>query len=337
MSDLAPADVARLLPKHMTAEMTTGGAFVETFYRKYGGRIFAAEVSSQMITMGGETLVLLYIRDITQRKQAAEALRDSEERYRSLVETSPDAIALTDLRGRILICNQKAADICEYDSPEQMIGMSVFLMLAPEDRPRALENARKLYRGGDYRDIDYTAVTRNGRRFPCELSATHHFQQAGAARGLHRHPARHQRAQAAGARAGGGGGGGFGPAHCHHPGRDRAQYPQPAAGHAQFGGGGYICGGPGHQRGGVHARGQPLAVVDRHAPGAGRGPDQPPDQHRAAVRQQRPGPQPADGAPGADGRAERGGRRPAYLAGAHHRRPVGGAQRRPSARASCGC
>jgi len=179
MADLAPAGMAQLLPELMTAEITTGGAFVETFYRKSQGRTFAAEVSSQMITMGGETLVLLYIRDITQRKQAEDALRDSEERYRSLVETSPDAIALADLHGRILLCNQKAADLCEYDSPEQMIGMSVFDLIAPEDRQRAFENARKLYRGGDYRDVDYTAVTRRGRRFPCELSATTIYNKQG--------------------------------------------------------------------------------------------------------------------------------------------------------------
>ena len=179
MADLAPENVAALLPEQMTAELTTGGAFVETFYRNSQGRVFAAEVSSQMIDMGGETLVLLYIRDITERKQAEEALRDSEERYRSLVETSPDAIALSDLRGRIQICNQKAANLCEYDSPEQMIGMSVFDLIAPEDRPRAYENARKLFRSGGYRDVDYTAVTRNGRRFPCELSATTIYDKQG--------------------------------------------------------------------------------------------------------------------------------------------------------------
>jgi PAS domain S-box-containing protein len=179
MADLAPVEVAGLLPERMTAEMTTSGVFVDTFYRKSEGRTFAAEVSSQMIVMGGETLVLLYIRDISQRKQAAEALRDSEERYRSLVETSPDAIALTDLRGRIVICNQKAADICEYASAEQMLGMSVFELLAPEDRKRAFDNTRKLYRGGEYRDVDYTAITLSGRRFPCELSATTIYDKQG--------------------------------------------------------------------------------------------------------------------------------------------------------------
>jgi len=183
IADLAPEGAAGLLPERITPELTTGGVFVETIYRKNGGSEFAAEVSSQMISMGGESLVLLYIRDISQRKQAEEALRDSEERYRSLVETSPDAIALTDLRGRIQICNQRAAELCEFSSPEQMVGMNVFRLLAPEDRRRAYENAIKLYRGGAHRDIDYTAVTRNGRRFPCELTATIICDENGKPRG----------------------------------------------------------------------------------------------------------------------------------------------------------
>ncbi len=179
MANLVPENVAGLLPERMTPELTTNGTFVETFYRTSQGRTFAAEVSSQMITMAGETLVLLYIRDITARKQAADALRDSEERYRSLVETSPDAIALTDLRGRILICNQKAAELCEYDAPEHMVGLSVFDLIAPEDRQRARENTRKLYRDRESRDNDYTAITRKGRRFPCELSATTIYDKQG--------------------------------------------------------------------------------------------------------------------------------------------------------------
>ncbi len=179
MADLVPENVARLLPAETTSELTTGGGFVETIYRRREGRLFPAEVSSQVIKVGDQSYVLSFIRDITLRKQAEEDLRNSEERYRSLVETSPDAIALTDLRGYILVCNQKAAELFEFASPQQMVGTSVFDLIATEDRRRAIENARSLFKTGSYRDLEYTGLTRSGRRFPCENSGSTIYDQAG--------------------------------------------------------------------------------------------------------------------------------------------------------------
>ncbi len=184
MADLVPENVASLLPAEVTSEMTTGGGFVETVYRRRDGKLFPAEVSSQIVSVGGQAFVLSFIRDITLRKQAEDAVRDSEERYRSLVETSPDAIALTDLRGHIQVCNQKAADLFDYASAREMVGVSVFDLIAPEDRPRAFENSRGLFKTGSNRDIDYTGITRTGRRFPCEISSSTIYDKSGRARGF---------------------------------------------------------------------------------------------------------------------------------------------------------
>ena len=63
-------------------------------------------------------LLLLAVEDITERKQAEEALRESEERFRTLYESSLDGIAAADLDGYIMECNQAYAEMLGYTREE---------------------------------------------------------------------------------------------------------------------------------------------------------------------------------------------------------------------------
>ena len=68
-----------------------------------------------MLDANGKLVKMIGIyQDITERKRAEEALRESEEQFRMLVEMSPDGIFLEDLHGRILECNQAGAEIYGY-------------------------------------------------------------------------------------------------------------------------------------------------------------------------------------------------------------------------------
>jgi len=104
-------------------------------------------------------------RELSMAQQAAEL-------YRSVVETSPDAIMVTDLNGRVLMCNQQAAAHHGAEGPEAMLGLSGFDFVAPEDRERAVENARRTLETGGVRNVEYTLVRRDGSRIPAELSAS---------------------------------------------------------------------------------------------------------------------------------------------------------------------
>lgn len=111
-------------------------------------------------------------RDITEWKRAEEALRASELRYRTLVETSPDAIILSDLEGRVVAANQKAAEMNGAADPSQLTGMGVYDFIVAEDRPRAADNARRALYGQPVHAVEYRMLRRDGSMFEAELSAS---------------------------------------------------------------------------------------------------------------------------------------------------------------------
>ncbi len=76
--------------------------------------------------------------DITERKRAEEKMRESEERYRTIVETANDGVWLIDLEARTLYLNHRLAAMLGYE-PSEMIGRKMQEFCFDEDRPEALE------------------------------------------------------------------------------------------------------------------------------------------------------------------------------------------------------
>ncbi|MFQ5829465.1 MAG: PAS domain S-box protein [Candidatus Methylomirabilia bacterium] len=79
-----------------SGQSTILGKTVELTGRRKSGEVFLLELSVSVLRAGGEVIFTGIIRDITQRKQAEEKLRDEEARYRALFEQSPDGVAIID-------------------------------------------------------------------------------------------------------------------------------------------------------------------------------------------------------------------------------------------------
>ncbi|NPV90130.1 MAG: PAS domain S-box protein [Firmicutes bacterium] len=73
---------------------------------KYDGTPFDVEVSLSPVTIKGEVVVQAIVRDITERRRIEEALRQSEAKFRSIIEYSRDGIVLFDETGRVIEWNQ---------------------------------------------------------------------------------------------------------------------------------------------------------------------------------------------------------------------------------------
>ena len=102
----------------------SGSARAQLTYRRKDGITFPGEVSTASFTdSNGEFRTVSIIRDITRRKQAEEALRESEEKYRSIVETANEGIIIVDAEAKIAYVNNKMAEMLGY-SREDIIGKS---------------------------------------------------------------------------------------------------------------------------------------------------------------------------------------------------------------------
>jgi len=113
---------------------------------------------------------LFLIRDISEERRTRTALIESEERYRLLVETSPDAIVMIDLKGNLLLWNQAATRMHELPEDARLTGVSVYTFVALEDQARVREFSRQVRASGTLHLWEYHGVTSTGREFPGEVS-----------------------------------------------------------------------------------------------------------------------------------------------------------------------
>jgi PAS domain S-box-containing protein len=103
-----------------------------------------------------------FINDITQRKQAEKALRESEEQLRSFAQLAPVGICRTDLKGRALYVNERWCEITGRNAAETL-GTNWGMTLHPEDRRKVFEAWAALTRGAEESSLEYRFRHPRGR------------------------------------------------------------------------------------------------------------------------------------------------------------------------------
>ena len=132
---------------------------------------------------GNVTGVIEHVRDITRRKEAQDALRDSEEKYRSLVENINDMVWEIDEDYRVTYVSARATDFLGYEV-EEIIGKRPFDFILPEDLERFGSFIDRTLRARAPMELlGYRARRKDGRIIYIETNGLPIFSEDGSFRG----------------------------------------------------------------------------------------------------------------------------------------------------------
>ena len=92
-----------------------------------------------------------------------ELLKESKDLYQSILNASPDSIAITDMEGRILITSPSAFAMYGYDQEHEVFGHLVTDFIAPVDRERALTDVTRMFHGVKTGPKEYQGLHKDGR------------------------------------------------------------------------------------------------------------------------------------------------------------------------------
>jgi len=113
---------------------------------KDGRTIFCEWYNTSLINSRGQVIgAASLVQDVTERKRAEDALRDSEELHRRLVAAIPDMIIRTDLAGNIVFANEIAMRLSGFPGVEGLVGRNVFSFVAPEDLEKAVRTSKVMF------------------------------------------------------------------------------------------------------------------------------------------------------------------------------------------------
>jgi diguanylate cyclase (GGDEF)-like protein/PAS domain S-box-containing protein len=169
IADIRPAEDLPLMHARLS-DLRDRTAPTMFRHRKKDGTTFYVEVTSYEFVTGGRRARLVISVDVTERQRAEQLVRESEERYRSLVELSPDAIMLH-ADGEFIFLNSAAVELLGAESADDLIGTPVIERVHPDSRSTVAARIRALNDGAEVPMIEEKFVRLDGSAVEVEVAA----------------------------------------------------------------------------------------------------------------------------------------------------------------------
>ncbi len=167
--DIDSIETADQVRESMRKVLQDGVSEFEVLHKTKSGEIRNVHVITQPISISGSTYFHSIWRDITERKRIEEALRDSEEKFRTLFESANDGLFLVDMHGRLLDINGAAHRRLGY-TKEEMLSMTLSQLDHPSYRPLIKERFREVTEHGQT-VFESAHLRKDGTLMPVEINA----------------------------------------------------------------------------------------------------------------------------------------------------------------------
>ena len=169
-----PEDRAEVLGNHERRLRGEDAPAAYTFrIRSADGQTRWIEIRPVVVDWEGRPATLNLATDVTARRQAEAALRESEERFRSLFDISPIAMLSVNTEGEIVVCNESFARMHGVEGePDTLVGRSVSEFMPEGEWPRVREKIEETLREGESMGLqEYTLRREDGSTFPAEADS----------------------------------------------------------------------------------------------------------------------------------------------------------------------
>jgi PAS domain S-box-containing protein len=158
--------------KRMESMLTSGisQSLIEEKFIRLDGSVLDVETSAAPIYYQGKLAIQVAVNDITWRKIAENALKDSEEKYRTLVEMANDAIIIAEVDTGIIIDANLKAEKLTGKTKSELIGLHQSQLHPPEEVERYSDHFKRDSNDSKYYLEDIYIHHSSGRLIPVEIS-----------------------------------------------------------------------------------------------------------------------------------------------------------------------
>jgi len=166
--DISPEVTPPVWRERWEMRKESGSAQIEAEWRRKDGSTFPAELSLTYHSFEGQEFIVVFARDISERKRAEEELMRAERKYRELSEELPEVVFELDANGVVTYVNKNAREMFGYTDEEIEKGLHALQIISPVDHERVNGAIEKMMDGRSTGAVrEYIATRKDGTTFPC--------------------------------------------------------------------------------------------------------------------------------------------------------------------------